>query len=338
MEQSEALAVEQTAENQKPAEAVATPPESGKKKKKLSKRKISEYIFCYGMLLLPLVQFAIFYVWINSNSIIMAFQEFDGYGENGGELFKWSFYNFQRFFREWSNPNSVIMGALVNTFKYFAAGLCMVPLSFFVAYFLYKKLWGYKFFRVLFFLPSIISAVLFVTTYKMLIDYGGPLDMLLSLFGVRIPPLLSDDATATGTIIAYTIWTGFGINMILYQSAMSRVPQEVMEAARLDGVPWYRELTQIILPMVWPTLATTLILVITSMFNSTGPILLFMEAGAELDNPATMTISFWIYRQTQKAVDLNYPAAIGMFFTFISVPVVFIVRFIFNKIDPQVTY
>ena len=119
---------------------------------------------------------------------------------------------------------------------------------------------------------------------------------------------------------------------------MSRVPQEVMEAARLDGVPWYRELTQIILPMVWPTLATTLILVITSMFNSTGPILLFMEAGAELDNPATMTISFWIYRQTQKAVDLNYPAAIGMFFTFISVPVVFIVRFIFNKIDPQVTY
>lgn len=114
MEQSEALAVEQTAENQEPAEAVATPPESGKKKKKLSKRKISEYIFCYGMLLLPLVQFAIFYVWINSNSIIMAFQEFDGYGENGGELFKWSFYNFQRFFREWSNPNSVIMGALVN--------------------------------------------------------------------------------------------------------------------------------------------------------------------------------------------------------------------------------
>lgn len=338
MEQSEAFAVEAAAENDEVTEETNPQPEKAKKKKKISRRKISEYIFCYGMLLLPLVQFAIFYVWINSNSIIMAFQEFEGYGENGGEIFKWSLYNFQRFFNEWSNPNSVIVSALKNTFKYFAAGICMIPISFFVAYFLYKKLWGYKFFRVLFFLPSIISAVLFVTTYKMLIDYGGPLDMLLSLFGVRVPPFLTDDATATGAIIAYTMWTGFGINMILYQSAMSRVPQEVMEAARLDGVPWYRELTQIILPMVWPTLSTTLILVITAMFNSTGPILLFAGAGVEVDNPATMTISFWIYRQTQKAVDLNYPAAIGMFFTFISVPVVFIVRYIFNKLDPKVTY
>jgi len=49
-------------------------------------------------------------------------------------------------------------------------------------------------------------------------------------------------------------------------------------------------------------------------------------------------LRFWLYRQTQKAADLNYPAAIGMFFTIVSVPVVFIVRWIFNKIDPKVTY
>lgn len=214
----------------------------------------------------------------------------------------------------------------------------MIPVSFIVAYFLYKKIWGYKFFRVVFFLPSIISAVLFVTIYKELIEYGGPLDMFLSLFGVRVPPLLTDDATATGTIIAYTVWTGLGVNMLLYQSAMSRVPKEVMEAAALDGVPWYRELTQIVLPMVWPTLSTTLILLITSIFNSTGPILLFAGAGVEVDNPATMTLSFWIYRQTQKGVDLNYPAAVGMFFTFVSVPIVFVTRWLLNKLDPKVTY
>ena len=309
-----------------------------KKKKKLTRRKIAEYAFAYGMLILPIIQFCIFYIWINANSIAMAFQEFDGYADDGTEMFKWSLYNFSRFFNEWSNPTSVVVAALKNTLKYFAAGVCLIPASFLVAYFLYKKVWGYKFFRVVFFLPSIISAVLFVTVYKKLIDYGGPIDFLLSLFGVRVPPLLTDDATATGTIIAYTIWTGFGVNMLLYQSAMSRVPKEVMEAAALDGVPWYRELTQIILPMVWPTLSTTLILLITSIFNSTGPILLFAGAGVEVDNPATMTISFWIYRQTQKAVDLNYPAAVGMFFTFISVPIVFIARWVFNKIDPKVTY
>lgn len=340
MDNEEILAAELLVENTEPVgqEPDAAQPEEKKKKKKITKRKLLEYVFVFAMLLLPIIQFCIFYIWINANSVIMAFREFDGYAENGGELFKWSLYNFQRFFNEWKNPTSVVVGALKNTFKYFAAGLIMVPVTFFVAYFLYKKLWGYKFFRVIFFLPSIISAVLFVTVYKKLIDYGGPLDMFLSLFGTRIPPLLTDDKTATATIIAYTVWTGFGINMILYQSAMSRIPKEVMEAAQLDGVPWYRELGQIILPMVWPTVATTLILLITSMFNSTGPILLFAGSGVEIDNPAVTTISFWLYRQTQKAADLNYPAAIGMFFTIVSVPVVFIVRWIFNKIDPKVTY
>ena len=176
-----------------------------KAKKKLTKRKLSEYIFCYGMLLLPIVQFCIFYVWVNANSIAMAFQEFDGYSDSGGEIFKWSLYNFKLFFDEWGNSSSMVISALKNTLRYFAAGVCMIPVSFIVAYFLYKKIWGYKFFRVVFFLPSIISAVLFVTVYKKLIDYGGPLDMLLSVFGVRVPPLLTDDATATGTIIAYTI-------------------------------------------------------------------------------------------------------------------------------------
>ncbi len=311
---------------------------TGKRLKTLRKNK-SKYLFVYGMLLLPVIQFCIFYIGINMNSIVMAFKEFAGYAADGGEVFCWSLENFRMFFKEWANPEtSVVMSALRNTFKYFTAAVCMVPLTFLVAYFLYKKIPGYKFFRVLFFLPSIVSAMLFVTTYKNLIGYGGPVDLLLSLVGGRIPPLLTDNATATGTIIAFTIWTGFGVNMILYQSAMSRIPEEVIEAGQLDGVPWYKEIVSIIIPMVWPTLSTTLILLITSLFNSTGPILLFQGSGVEVDNPAITTTAFWIYRQTFKGANLNYPAAIGMFYTLVSIPIVFLVRYFFNKIDPEVEY
>ncbi len=304
-----------------------------------SRRKLKEWGFAYAMLLIPLLQFIVFYIWVNANSIIMAFQEFVDYSDNGGEIFAWSLGNFSRFFNEFKNPQSMVVAALKNTFKYFGTAVVMIPVTFLVSYFLYKKLWGYKLFRVVFFLPSIISAVLFVTTYKRLISLGGPLDQyVFKLFGKRVPALLANDKTATATIIAYTVWTGFGVNMLLYQSAMSRVPQENIEAAALDGCPWYRELWSIIIPMVWPTISTTIILCITSMFNSTGPILLFAEAGQTVDRPATTTISFWIYRKTQGGVDLNYPAAIGMFFTLVSVPVVFFVRWLFNKIDPDVTY
>ena len=310
---------------------------NGKRRSGISNRRLKEIIFAYGMLLLPLIQFAIFYIWINANSIMMAFQSFFGYADDGGELFIWSMDNFTRLFKELGNSDAVVHIALINTMKYFAAGLCMIPVSFLVAYFLYKKVWGFKFFRVMFFLPAIISAVLFVATYKQIISYGGPLDKLLTVFGLRMPNLLGEESRVTGTIIAYTVWTGLGVNMLLYQSAMSRIPQEVIEAGMLDGVPWWRELFQIIIPMVWPTISTTLILVITSMFNSTGPILLFFGAGDSVDNAAHMTISFWIYNQTSKA-NLNYPATVGVFFTLVSVPIVFLVRWALNKVDPQVTY
>ena len=317
--------------------------DDGKKKRRITQKTLREWIFAYGMLLIPVIQFAIFYVWINANSIIMAFRDFEVRWDDDGnryDVYMWSMANFTRFFKEWSNPESVIVQALLNTLKYFAAGVIMVPLTFLVAYFLYKKIWGYKVFRVVFFLPSIVSAVLFVTTYIELIKYGGPLSKIVELFGGELPELVNDPARTTGTIIAFTIWTGFGVNMILYQSAMSRVPQEIIEAAQLDGCPWYRELWSIIIPLVWPTISTTLILLFTSLFNSTGPILLFADAGRQalLDNKQVTTIAFWIYQKTRSGVDLNYPAAIGMFFTAVSVPIVFLVRWVFNKIDPDVTY
>lgn len=311
----------------------------GKKKRRIKQKTLKEWLFAYGMLLLPLIQFAIFYIWINANSIIMAFQEFT-WDENGNDIYVWSMENFTRFFKEWANPESTIIAALLNTLKYFAAGVVMVPVTFLVSYFLYKKIWGYKIYRVVFFLPSIVSAVLFVTTYIELIKYGGPLSTIVGWFGGELPELINDPSRTTGTIIAFTVWTGFGVNMILYQSAMSRVPQEIIEAAQLDGCPWYRELWSIIIPMVWPTISTTLILLFTSLFNSTGPILLFADAGRQalLDNKEVTTIAFWIYQKTRSGVDLNYPAAIGMFFTVVSVPIVFFVRWVFNKIDPDVTY
>lgn len=272
------------------------------RKRKLAKRTLKEWLFAYGMLVIPLVQFAIFYVWINANSIIMAFREFTfEWDDNGNEIYVWSMYNFVRFFKEWANPESVVVSALFNTLKYFAAGVIMVPVTFFVSYFLYKKIWGYKLFRVVFFLPSIVSAVLFVTTYIELIKYGGVLSEIWGWFGAELPELINDPNRTTGTIIAFTVWTGFGVNMILYQSAMNRVPQEIIEASKLDGCPWYRELWSIIVPMVWSTISTTLILQFTSLFNSTGPILLFADAGRQalLDNRQVTTIAFWIYQKTR---------------------------------------
>ncbi len=300
----------------------------------------SKYIFVYLMILLAVINFIVFYLVINFNSILMAFREFKGYDDNYVEQFVWSFGNFERMFREFSLPNSEIGTAVKNTLKYFATSVfLMIPVSYLVSYLLFKKIRGYKIFRVIFFLPAIISAVVYVTVFKNIIQTFGPIYMLLKwLFDYELPPLMSDASTATPTIIAYTIWTGLGINLILYQGAMKRVPTEVLESCRIDGGNWFHELFFIITPMVWPTVSMTIILACTGLFNSSGPILLFSEAGMVAGANGTTTIAFFIFQKTQAGGALEYPAAIGIFFTAISIPIVIIIRAIFKRFDPEVEY
>ena len=299
----------------------------------------SKYIFVYLMVSLAIVNFIVFYVVVNLNSILLAFQEFIGYDENYVEQYVWSLGNFKSMFKEFALPNSTVGIAVRNTLKYFATNIfLMIPVSYFVSYLLFKQIRGYGVFRVVFFLPSIISAVVYVTVFKNIISTFGPLYMLLDkVFGYQMPPLLGDSRTATPTIIIYTIWTGLGINMILYQGAMKRIPTEVLEACQIDGGNKFHELFYIITPMVWPTVSMTIILAFTGLFNSSGPILLFSEAGTVAGGNDTTTIAFFIFQKTQTGAALEYPAAIGIFFTAVSIPII-AVRAIFKRLDPEVEY
>ena len=295
--------------------------------------------FCYAMVAIAVINFIIFYLVVNFNSILLAFKEFVGYDEYYNEIYQWSTANFERFFKEIKLPNSTINVAVKNTIKYFLANILItIPASYLVSYLLFKKVKGYSAFRFIFFLPSVISAAVYVTVFKNFISVFGPLDMILSVFGYKLPALLNTPETATSTIIAYTIWTGLGINMILYEGAMKRVPKDILEACTIDGGTWYHELFHVITPLVWPTLSTTIILAITGLFVSSGPILLFSEAGTVPGGNDTTTIAFFIFQKTQQGGALEYPAAIGVFFTLISIPIVVLIRKVFKKIDPEVEY
>ena len=302
--------------------------------------KRNKLIFCYAFAAIALIHFLLFYLYVNINSILMAFKEYTGIDENFNEVYIWSFAQFERMIRDFQSPSSNLLIGLQNTLKYFAVNVfVMLPLSLFIAFFLYKKIKGYKVFRVLFFLPSIVSSVVYVGIFRNMISVYGPVYTVLEkLFGYEMPSLLTSDETATPTIIFYCIWTGLGINMILYQGAMNRIPSEVIEAGQLDGIGWVRELWSIIIPMVWPTLSMTILFSFTGLFNSGGPILLFSDSMNSLGANGTMTLPFYIYSLTWASKQYEYPAALGVFFTLASLPIVFGVRYILAKIDPEVEY
>lgn len=302
--------------------------------------KRNKLIFCYAFASIALLHFLIFYLYVNLNSILMAFKEYKGIDENFNEIYVWSFAQFKRMILDFQLPSSDLRIGLINTLKYFAVNVfVMLPFSLFIAFFLYKKIKGFKIFRVLFFLPSIVSSVVYVGVFKNMISMYGPIYTLLEkLFGYEMPSLLTTDKTATPTIIFYCIWTGLGTNMILYQGAMNRIPIEVIEAGQLDGIGWFRELWSIIIPMVWPTLSMTILFAFTGLFNSGGPILLFSDSMSTLGANSTTTLPFYIYSLTWASKQYEYPAALGVFFTIASLPVVFGVRYILAKVDPEVEY
>jgi ABC-type sugar transport system permease subunit len=160
-------------------------------------------------------------------------------------------------------------------------------------------------------------------------------NLIIKIFNLNeVPVLLGESRYALNTVIAYNIWTGFGVNIILFGGAMARIPEDIIEYSKLEGVGFYREIVQIILPLIWPTISTVLTLSVVGIFNSSGPIL-FLSPGRE----DTYTIAYWIFKQVYEPNGaLNYAAAVGIFFTIIGLPIVLFIKWLLGKIGSDIEY
>lgn len=299
-------------------------------RKKMTGEKKRQTIFLFCMLILPVANWLVFWLYVNLSSIALAFQD----ARTGA--FTWN--NFIWFWESLTSPHGDIGIAVENTFKYFGTSLFIImPLALLISYFLYKQIVGYKMFRVIFYLPAIVSGVAMVAVYVNFINPNGPLNEFLNLFGKEIPPegYLARPDTATNAIIIYTIWTGFCTNILLFCGAMVRVPIEVLESAALEGCGPFRELIQIILPMIWPTVSTQIIFLFTGIFSASGPILLFGTQGEY----ETTTIAFWIFIEVYSGKEsaYNLVSASGLVFTVVGVPIILFIRWLMEKI-PSVEY
>ncbi len=321
--------IEANNQSDKGALAIKT---KAKKNKSLLKTPISK-LFIFVMLFIPCLYWLIFYAYVNLSSFAMAFQDIAG---------KWSLDNFSELWFELNKPNGLSV-ALLNTLKYFVTSTCITfPLTVVMCYFFFKRIWGYKVFRFIIYLPSIIAAIVTTAVFKRLVQNNGAIGILLSNLGMVLPAdgLLNDPSTATNTIVAYTMWTGLCSNMLIVSGSLARIPIEVLESARLDGVGAWKELVRIVVPLIWPTLATLLLLQMTGILSATGPILLLLGNGAT-EKGAT-TLSYWIFMKVWSNGNGNQQfygvvSAAGLCFTIVLIPVVYGFRAL-TKLVPSVEY
>lgn len=286
-----------------------------------------KWLFVFLMILPALVGLFVWYFGVNVQSLLLAFQD-----PNTGAL---SLVNFERLFADLTSGHSEILPAMLNTFKYFALSALILPfVTYFIAYFLYKKIRFSSFYAVMLYIPSIISSVVVTTMFKNLISPIGPISQISMRMGHGLlPNFLGQTETATKTILLFVFIFSLNGHLLLWMGTFKRIPQSIIDAAKIDGATETQELFYITTPMVSTTMVTLLILGFTGIFTASGPILFFTNGGAN-----TSTISFWIFNQVYTLANYNYPAAVGIFFTLVGLPIVGTAYWLMNKIANQVEY
>ena len=217
------------------------------KKVKGNERRRKRLFFYICLVLIPSIQFAIFYVYVNLNSFILAFQKYvPNEGKLGFTIVSAGLENFKEAF-------SILIGKpylLGNSALWF---LCKVgvgiTLALFFSFYIYKKGPLSGAFRVFLFMPQIISGVVFTLLFRYIVT-DVYIKLMTDLGQSNVLGLLDNPATKKGTIIFYNLWMGFGINVLLFSGGMSAIDESMVESAQLDGVNFIQEFIYISVPMI----------------------------------------------------------------------------------------
>ena len=288
--------------------------------------KRKKLIFVIAMLSIPLAQFVLLTFWPTIKTIFMAFES--PTGETMG--FASFSQNWDTFVIEWTTSGKW-KRAILNSLGYFPSStLVSLPLSIITAYFLYKKIPLSSVYKIIFFIPSIISIVVMGLAFRNMFSLNGPINSLIKSFGVSIndiPNWFNDTKITMYVLYFYSVWVGIGYNCILLFGALSRVPVEVMESAAIDGCGTFREIFTICVPIMWPTISSMIIFGVSTVFT------MFLHTEVLTGGAGdTWTVTQLIMQKIKSGKNPNYAATLSLILTAIAVPIVQTVRYLLDKI------
>lgn len=294
--------------------------------KKGMTRETQRTLFIIGMLALPVLQYLVFFVYVNIDTILMAFQF------RTTTSVTWGFENFERFFQMLSDPTKGVTMAIRNSVLVGLNDFLLLTISVVFAYFFYKKVRGAAVFKFIFFLPSIISMVIYITAYKYMLNPTlGIVPAIMEAFGAEPPMFLANDSEfLLPLVMIYCLWVGTGYNILIMGGAMGNLPEDVMEYSRLEGVNYFDELFKIVIPMIWPTISVGILTSITTMFTLYLQVDLLTGTGGT--DKQAVTIGFMINSVVKTGADLEWAACMGICFTVVAIPIITVVRIVLDKV------
>lgn len=254
----------------------------------------------------------------------MSLYKWGGFSNNkvfvGLDNFKilWNDMNFIR-----ALQNSIVLIVIVTLITMIAAILFATLLT-------RENMKGNSFFRVIFYIPNILSIVVIAGIFSAIYDpTTGLLNNLLALFNLESlqKMWLGNQTIAIYSIGAALVWQAIGYYMVMYMSSIASIPESYYEASALEGAGRFQQFFSITLPLIWNNIRTTLTFFIISTINLSFLLVQSMTGGGP-DGSTEVFLSY-MYKQAYTNSSYGYGMAIGV--------VIFLFSFALSAIVSRIT-
>lgn len=228
--------------------------------------------------------------------------------------------------------DSMVLTSFRNALLVVATLPVWIVLPLVLALLIHQRSPGWKFFRAVYFVPYTIAPIVVGIMFRQILSPDGPLNALLR--GVGLEPLaiewLNGRYSALFSLVAVALWSFFGLGVMTYLAGLATVPEEMLEAAYLDGAGFFRRLWSVVVPMLRPTVAYWSVVCASGVLIWLFPLIYALTQGGPGD--ATMLPEYLVFLTTFQFLDRGYGSAIGIaLFVFVAVLSIFSVRHMFTE-------
>lgn len=310
-------------------------------------KKKTDALFIYGFLAWPILHFFVFWVCMNFGTFVDSFFEimadgttrrfvgFDNYAEIIRIIFGQKDRGIMNYHGVLNSLTLIPLSLLIN-----------LPITILFAYGIFKKVPLYNSFRIILFLPAIISSVVLCLAFRLSLDNSsGIIIRLIKAVGlggdgsqantgiIPVGGFLGNEKTMWGTILVFSVWTGVNGNLIYFSSAMARLPESVFESAELDGATQLRQFGSICVPLIWPTITTMSITLVAGVFSWMMPSLLLTD-GADRSTTIGLMISLSVKNDKNNTVISAFGVLVAVF----GGVIIMTFRYLMEKLNERVEY
>ena len=218
---------------------------------------------------------------------------------------------FANFRRLWVDP--VFWQTLRNTVLYLVGVvpiLVAAPLA--LAILVNQKMRGIHWFRAAYYTPVVISMVVAGIAWKWLYAENGLLNSLLKQLGISATggiPWLTSPSWAIFSVMAVTVWKGLGYYMVIYLAGLQSIPDDVYEAAAMDGSDGIRKHWDITVPLMKPYLVLVAVISAISATKVFEEVYIMTQGGPR---NSSKTIVYYLYEQAFQNLEMSYACTIGL--------------------------